>query len=137
MELASQNEAVKQQQPTVRGQSESISVDLIKKRQYTANKSIPSQHKLRQTPVNTLKPTSCTRCGQAPSHEKKFCPAKDSVCHKCHKKGHYKALCRSMRHVGEVLAENDYQSDDEFLGVIHSETNSLSSQESPWTTTRH
>ena len=60
----------------------------------------------------------CTRCGQLPKHDKKNCPAKDSICHKCHKKGHYKAVCRSKRLVGEVQASDD--SENEFLGVIHS-----------------
>ena len=52
--------------------------------------------------------------------------------HKCHKKGHYKAVCRSKRLVREVQASDD--SENEFLGVIHSETDSLSSTEAPWTT---
>ena len=60
------------------------------------------------------------------------CPAKDSICHKCHKKGHFKAVCRSKREVREVLVSDDNQ--DEFLGVIHSETDLLSSTEAPWTT---
>ena len=42
-------------------------------------------------------------------------------------------MCRSKRHVGEVLIDNEYQSGDNFLGIIYSETDSLSSQ--PWTTT--
>ena len=76
---------------------------------------------------------ACTRCGQLPKHDKRNCPAKDSICHKCHKKGHFKAVCRSTRQVREVLVNEDNQ--EEFLGVIHSETDSLSSTEAPWTTT--
>ena len=60
------------------------------------------------------------------------CPAKDSICHKCHKKGHCKTVFRSKREVREVLVSDDSQ--DEFLGVIHSETDSLSSTEALWTT---
>ena len=56
----------------------------------------------------------------------------DSICHRCHKKGHFKAVCRSKKLVREVLVSDDSQ--DEFLGVIHSETDSLSSTEAPWTT---
>ena len=138
IEIASQSEAVKEQQSTVRGHSESISVDVIKKRQFSTNKSIPPQHKFRHSAMNSFKQAqsqACTRCGQTPSHEKKFCPARDSVCHKCHKKGHYKALCRSKRHVGEVSVDNESELENDFLGVIHSETDSLSSQEAPWTKT--
>ena len=69
----------------------------------------------------------CTRCGQLPKQDKRNCPAKDSICHKCHKKGHFKAVCRSKREVSD-------DSKDEFLSVIHPETDSLSSTETPWTT---
>ena len=76
---------------------------------------------------------TCTRCGQSPKHDKKSCPAKDSICHRCYKKGHFKAaVCRSKKLVREVLVSDDSQ--DEFLGVIHSEIDSLSSTEAPWTT---
>ena len=74
----------------------------------------------------------CTRCGQLPKHDRRSCPAKDSICYKCHKKGHFKAVCRTKRQVREVLVNEDSQ--DEFLGVIHSEKDSLSSTEAPWTT---
>lgn len=44
-------------------------------------------------------------------------------------------MCRSKKLVREVLVNDDSQdSQDEFLGVIHSETDSLSSTEAPWTT---
>ena len=75
---------------------------------------------------------TCSRCGQSPKHDKKSCPAKDSICHRCHKNGNFKTVCRSKKLVREVLVSDDSQ--DEFLGVIHSETDSLSSTEAPWTT---
>ena len=31
----------------------------------------------------------CSRCGKSPKHSKQQCPAKDSTCKKCYKKGHY------------------------------------------------
>ena len=75
---------------------------------------------------------TCTRCGQSPKHDKKRYPAKNSICHRYHKKGHFKAVRRSKKLVREILVSYDIQ--DEFLGVIHSETDSLSSTEAPWTT---
>jgi len=75
---------------------------------------------------------ACTRCGQLHKQDKSSCPAKDSIYHRCHKKGHFKAVCRSKKLVREVLITEDGQ--DEFLGVIHSETDLLSSIEAPWTT---
>ena len=40
-------------------------------------------------------PKRCKRCGKEP-HTRSKCPAKDAVCHKCQKKGHYGSMCRSM-----------------------------------------
>ena len=131
IELARQSESVKKQQPTVRGQGkEQVAVEAIRKRhgrQQSKNTSFPSTNPA----FNHIH--ACTRCGQLPKHNKRNCPAKDSICHKCHKKGHFKAVCRSTRQVREVLVNEDNQ--EEFLGVIHSETDSLSSTEAPWTTT--
>ena len=130
IELARQNESVKKQQPTVRGPNkEQVAVEAIRRRhgrQLSKNPISPS------TNPAANRNHSCSRCGQSPKHDKKNCPAKDSVCHRCHKKGHFKAVCRSKREVREVLVSDDSQ--DEFLGVIHSETDSLSSTETPWTT---
>ena len=125
--LARQCESVKKQQPTVRDQdTEQVAEEAIRKTWQTKNPISPSTNP-------ALNHThSCTRCGQSPKHDKRSCPAKDSVCHRCHKKGHFKAVCRSKREVREVLVSDDSQ--DEFLGVIHSEIDSLSSTEAPWTT---
>lgn len=38
--------------------------------------------------------SACYFCGRA-RHPRKFCPAKDAVCHKCSKKGHFSKVCRS------------------------------------------
>ena len=42
------------------------------------------------------------------------------------------AICRSKREIREVLISDDSQ--DQFLGVIHSETDLLNCIEAPWTT---
>ena len=52
-------------------------------------------------------------CGKSPIHKIQQCPAKDSTCHKCGKKGHYQTICRS-RTIGDVTTE-----DDLFLGAVH------------------
>ena len=36
----------------------------------------------------------CTRCGKGP-HSRDKCPARESECHKCHRKGHYSSQCMS------------------------------------------
>lgn len=48
------------------------------------------------------KPDSkCTYCGGSP-HDRKFCPAKNAVCHKCKRRGHFGAACLSNA-VNEVI----------------------------------
>ena len=60
--------------------------------------------------------TTCGWCGKAPSHEKQQCPAKDAVCHKCSKRGHFKKVCRSAK-VGELhLNTHSETEEDLFLG---------------------
>ena len=107
-----------------------VAIEAIRKRhsrQQSKNPNFPSTNPA----FNRIH--ACTRCGQLPKHNKRSCPAKDSICHKCHKREHFKAVCRSTRQVREVLVNEDTQ--EEFLGVIHSETESLSYTEAPWTTT--
>ena len=58
----------------------------------------------------------CTRCGKTPSHSRQQCPARDAICHLCHKKGHYQSMCRTIpRQVQTITSET---SEDQFLGEI-------------------
>ncbi|ETW98423.1 MAG: hypothetical protein ETSY2_42830 [Candidatus Entotheonella gemina] len=45
---------------------------------------------------NSSTPSLCTRCGKD-AHPRDKCPAKDAECHKCKKKGHYGAVCRTKK----------------------------------------
>ena len=65
----------------------------------------------------------CNRCGKTPGHYRHNCPAKDAVCHKCSKKGHYGAVCRSSSKTVGMVEEEDYA----FLGEIETATS-----ENPW-----
>ena len=57
----------------------------------------------------------CGRCGKSPSHARTNCPA---TCHKCNMRGHWGAVWRSQKTVGEV-EEDAYA----FLGEIGSGSN--------------
>ncbi len=61
-----------------------------------------------------------TRCGKE-QHAHNKCPAKDAICHKCQKKGHYGAQCLTKN----LAAASGL--DTAFLDVT-----SLSTQESAW-----
>ena len=114
---------------TVRGQdTEQVAVEAIRKKHGRQQSKNPTSPSINPT-LNHIH--SCTRCGQ-PSNHNKGCPAKNSICHRYQKKGHFKAVCRSKRKIREVLVSDDSQ--DEVLGVIQSETDSLTSTEAPWTT---
>ncbi len=60
----------------------------------------------------------CRRC-LGPKHLPKNCPAKESKCRKCGKKGHWQPACRSKNEkpVNEVVS-GEIVSDDLFLGEI-------------------
>ena len=117
---AREAEMIKKQQPLVRGgQKEgTASVSAIQKKEHKSKMKKGSP---------TKKVTSgsvCTRCGRSPMHDRQHCPARDAVCHKCSKRGHFKAMCRSSKKVGEVHQEThseecDY--DQVFLGTIGTE----------------
>ena len=58
--------------------------------------------------------TTCTRCGKTPPHDRHSCPARDAICRKCSKRGHFQVVCRSTAKVGEVHQDDP----NEFLGGV-------------------
>ena len=123
MSLARQSEAVKKQQPTVRGQvRDETSIEAIHGTR-DQQKQKPSQSK------PAAQPHVCTRCGKAPLHRRSQCPAKEAVCHKCGKRGHYKSMCKSKPGTSVRTVYVDDANSDAFLGTIHSDA------AGPWTTT--
>ena len=114
--LARQSEAVKTQQSIVRPPAidDSVSIEAIKSNRQTHHKkpqkSIPGMQR-QDSPM-------CTRCGKSPPHTKDRCPAKDAVCRRCSKKGHYQKFCRSKTTSESTI--NQIEEDDAFLGVVSS-----------------
>ena len=58
-----------------------------------------------------------------PSHPRQNYPAKDSVCHRCKKKGHFQSQCKSKKAIDLITSDIPEESENVFLGTIHS-TNS-------------
>ena len=58
----------------------------------------------------------CSRCGKTPNHSRQQCPAKEAICHRCGKKGHYQSMCRILPKL--VCAVTFEVSNDQFLGVV-------------------
>ena len=94
-------EAVREQQKTLQGSQEpsASSIRVLRpgkdSQRFVRQRSGQSQsgkNRRGKTSLNGKK--TCTRCGQDP-HSRDKCPAKDASCHRCKKKGHYGAMCRS------------------------------------------
>ncbi|UYV64395.1 K02A2.6-like [Cordylochernes scorpioides] len=108
--MAKQLESVKEQQSSLYQQD---SIDQIKKMPNHIKETKRHEQKIRQFKSNQLGGSShgCTRCGNSNNHDWKNCPAMNSYCSKCKKKGHYAKVCRSE-------AINEIKSEIAFLGSV-------------------
>ena len=87
--LIRQREAVKLQQEFLQKppRKEDISLDAV--RQPTPRRKLPA------IPVMPKPPSSgCQRCGRG-AHPQQLCPAKDAICRRCNRRGHYSSQCMS------------------------------------------
>ena len=128
--LARQSEAIKQQQKVVRGVvgSNPPGVGAITRQQPHQGGDRPK----RQThPKPTLPQATCTRCGRSPPHTRQQCPAREAICHKCAKKGHFQSVCKSSKKVAAVQAADD---DGEFLGTVTAQVQTFTGKvgTDPW-----
>ena len=91
--LIRQRDAVREQQQILR-KGEDSSLDYMGKR--------PSGR-----PFNRGSLPKCSRCGK--SHLKNQCPAKDTICYKCHRHGHFGKFCfsKTMATVSEETPSDD------------------------------
>ncbi|UYV80862.1 K02A2.6-like, partial [Cordylochernes scorpioides] len=108
--MAKQLESVKEQQSSLYQQD---SVDQIKKMPNHIKEAKRHEPKIRQFKSNQLGGSShgCTRCGNSNNHDWKNCPAMNSYCSKCKKKGHYAKVC-----ISEAI--NEIKSEIAFLGSV-------------------
>ena len=69
--------------------------------------------------------TRCSRCGKTPSHSRQQCPAREAICHRCHKKGHYQSMCRTLpkQSIQSITSEVSEGFSNQFLGVVTDSTN--------------
>ena len=127
-----QAEAVKQQQPLLRsgGHSEGVKKlgtmvgAVLQKRRgqgrsQQSSRPNPRQEKHGAADGRLPSKSVCGRCGKSPPHDRQQCPARDAVCHKCAKRGHYQSVCRSTVKVGELQLDSLQTSPSEaFLGSL-------------------
>ena len=117
--LIRQREAVKEQQATLKPSF----------KEETILNSVVSKRPRRQLPALPLQQTQvCRRCGKG-SHPWQSCPARDMVCFRCNRRGHYSSQCLSntVAEVAKNLSELATQSDnpqpdtfDRYLNTVES-----------------
>ena len=83
-----QAEAVKQQQPLLRGKPDTP-VGAVQRTRGGYRASRGCRHSLTTSANPNRTQDKCPRCGRWPSHDRAQCPAKDQICNKCHKRGHF------------------------------------------------
>ena len=102
---------------TAARQREPSNIDVIvtKKPQTTRSKSTRERaNKQPQKSYPASNPQVCGRCGK--SHlDKQQCPAKEAICRKCHKRGHFQSVCRT-KSLKSVSTEDPVE--DFFVGMI-------------------
>ena len=115
-----QAEAVKQQQPLVRGKPDAPVGAVGKgsgrpiKTYRGSTHNAPTAHSTGSTARQGKQP--CSRCGKG-LHTKAQCPARGKLCNRCGKLGHFQAVCRSPAKVGG--AETTQTAEDAtFLGSV-------------------
>ena len=109
-----QTEAVKQQQPLLRGKPDAP-LGVV---QRTRGGSRANRGGRNASAANRRQHTdACTKCGKKPWHAPALCPARDKLCNVCHKRGHFRAVCRSAARVQGIRASPE-SSDEAFLGTV-------------------
>ena len=113
-----QAEAVKQQQPVLRGDERVSDVPVGEithdRKQKPRNIHRPQAPLPSRSYGRSSTPKACFWCGDTPPHGRLNCPAKEATCGRCGKKGHYTSVCRYPVRVGEVQEDTS----DVFLGNI-------------------
>ena len=114
--LARQKEAVRKQQPLLRGK--------VKETPFSED-PLPKVDEVGRS-TGTRKPTvrkpatqQCYRCGR-PYHRGHQCPAINATCRKCQRRGHFQEVCRSTFRVQEVQDSFPQQEEEDasFLGAV-------------------
>ena len=118
-----QKEAVQEQQGILKGDSKSnpISLDAVKAAQKVVPPAKIPDSKPTRPAAEKRTHKQCSRCGKG-SHKREQCPAKDAICHKCHRKGHFNAKCFS-RTVSTLTTEE--MTEEAYLDCVTSDSPSV------------
>ena len=130
IQMARQSELVKFQ---VAGQSDGKHLGEVQQKKGKPNSARRPAHNDRnvrdKNPKNVPMVHPCSRCNRVHKQDE-TCPATGKRCSKCHKKGHFAAVCRSVR---EVTSNSRGTDQHFFLGAV----SSCDKFEEPWSVVLH
>ena len=124
LSMARHSEAVRKQQPVVRGTAqqndltvEHETIDTLTSKNVISPRQRSFSYPTRNESLQSAQ--KCSRCGKSPRHGKQQCLARASICKKCNKTGHYTSCCftRGVSHV-TASTENNDSDEDTFLGSV-------------------
>ena len=70
--------------------------------------------------------SECGKCGHTKHHQATECPAKDKICKKCNKKGHFQKMCRSG---GRQQSTGDKKKNDQASGATLGRLSAIGAKE--------
>ena len=137
---AHQREQVRKQQQVIRIDEIPSNIDAIATKKPQATKAKPTRGSVKQPQKFNLvsNPQVCGRCGKSGHVGKQQCPAKEAMCRKCHKRGHFQNVCltKSVRAVSSEDPEKNFfvgMIDDPAPLVVPLVVPTVSSGTDPWT----
>ncbi|UYV63212.1 hypothetical protein LAZ67_2003458 [Cordylochernes scorpioides] len=125
IQIVRQSESVKNQQKEIRQDTENRNVDVIDKKggrngtifqktrmkgTKTYNSNFPKNHQ----GWSSNEKRKCFQCGYYQGYSKEQCPAKDAICNKCRKKGHFAKVCHT-----KTIQEVSSSQNNAFIGIVN------------------
>ncbi|UYV71229.1 hypothetical protein LAZ67_8002294 [Cordylochernes scorpioides] len=124
IQIVRQSESVKNQQKEIRQDTEDRNVDVIdrkgsrngtnvRKTRMKGTKTYNSNFPKNPQGCSSYEKRKCFRCGYYQGHSKEQCPAKDAICNKFRKKGHFAKVCHT-----KTVQEVSSSQNDVFIGIV-------------------
>ncbi|UYV72188.1 K02A2.6-like [Cordylochernes scorpioides] len=112
IQIVRQSESVKNQQKEIRQDTENRNKTRLKSTK-TYNSNFPKNQVW-----SSNEKRKCFRCGYYQGNSKEQCPAKDAICNKCRKKGHFTKVCHT-----KTIQEVSSSQDNAFIGIVGKQEN--------------
>ncbi|XP_011879086.1 PREDICTED: uncharacterized protein K02A2.6-like [Vollenhovia emeryi] len=119
---ARQADEVKRQQNVVRGSDASVSgrteVDYVYQKGANRRYKTAPRQQQKGRPNDNASLKKCGRCGRTPQHAFVECPARQSACNHCKKKGHWETVCTlKKKKVSEVRSKEEISNKETYTAA--------------------